>query len=207
MEEKMKSFKLYEHQEEVSISLQKMIKDNNIAILSLPERSGKTLIAIDSISKIGFKSPLWVTKKNAIPSIKEDLKMYGVDNFTVVNYEMLHKVISNHDIIICDEFHTISAFPKPSVRAKQLQKFRGSVFIYISATPASESASQWFMPLSLSSYHDFGYYKNFYDWARSYVNVTKKRVGSFFVNDYTNAINELVMNKVNPFIISVFPNS
>jgi len=193
---------LYEHQKEVSIIIQEMVEKEGLAIVSLPERSGKTLTVIDAVLKIGFRAPLWVTKKNAIESIRDDLAQYGSSIFTVINYEMLHKVTSQHDVVICDEFHTISAFPKPSVRLKQLQRFKGTPFIYVSATPATESASQWFMPLSLSSYHEFGKYRNFYEWAREYVNVFQKRIGAYMVNDYSKAKEDLVMAKVNPFIIN-----
>lgn len=193
---------LYEHQKEVSIEVQNMVKKEGLAIVTLPERSGKTLTVIDAVSNIGFRNPLWVTKKNAIESIKSDLSLYGADNFTVINYEMLHKVESQHDVIILDEFHTVSAFPKPSARLKQLQRFKGHPFIYVSATPATESASQWYMPLSLSVYHEFNHYRNFYDWARTYVNVFQKRIGAHMVNDYSKAKDDIVMAKISPYIIT-----
>lgn len=192
--------KLYDHQVTISKEIQTILSEHSVAILSLPERSGKTLTAIDAIVTLSFKAPLWVTKKVAIIGIEKDLKSYGADNFTVTNYESLHKLNSKHDVIILDEFHTCGAYPKPPQRIKQLRRFKGAPFLLISATPASESASQWFHPLWITP-HQFSRYGNFYAWAKEYVNVNQKRAGVHIVNDYSGAKEDYVMSQIKPYLV------
>lgn len=191
---------LYDHQIEISQIIQQKLSSLNLAIVNLPERSGKTLTVIDAIIKSNFKSPLWVTKKAAISGVEKDAKSYGSEIFTVTNYEMLHKTNGKFDVVIYDEFHQLSTYPKPNNRVKELRKFSGLPTVLISATPSAESSSQWFYPLWLTS-HPFSMFANFYAWSKKYVNVTQKRAGMHLVNDYSNGKDELILPEIVPYII------
>ena len=113
-------FKLRDYQASEAIKGAKILKDKRILILNFEVRTGKTHIALD-IAK-HYDRVLFVTKKKAIGSIESDYKNAShAFDITVINYESLHKVVGKFDLIICDESHCLSAYPKPSKRTKQLK--------------------------------------------------------------------------------------
>ena len=93
--------------------------------LAMQVRTGKTLTSLGIASELNCEQVLFITKKKAISSIEDDYSLfYRLLGFklVVINYESLHKVIPTPwDMIICDEAHTMGAFPKPSKRAKQVK--------------------------------------------------------------------------------------
>ena len=95
---------------------------------------------------------------------------YSID---IINFESLHKLThNNYDIVIVDEAHSISAYPKASKRCKDLKKIVGDKYlILMSGTPTPESFSQIFHQYAISNYTPF-IEKSFYKWAKNYVNVT-----------------------------------
>jgi hypothetical protein len=178
-----------------------------LAILHAPERSGKTLAVIDAIE--GFdevRRVLWITKKAAIGGIEGDLEKYGTrKGYTIVNYERLHKVEGGFDLIVIDEFHfAISSYPRPPAKAKIIRERWGNLpAILISATPAPESASQWFHPLWIFAAHPFGTFANFYQWARVFVWKRQRHIMGRIINDYSRAKTEEVMGYVRPYLIQI----
>lgn len=172
--------------------------------MQAPERSGKTLATIDAIEKLpDVKSVLWITKKSAIGGIESDLQLYGTaKQYTVVNYESLHKVTCMPGLIVLDEFHyAISSFPKTPAKAKIIRdRWLQVPKILISATPAPESDSQWFHPLWLCGSHPFALYTNFYKWAKDgFVRKRQKFIMGRLINDYSNCTTA-VMDKVRPYL-------
>jgi len=203
---------LLPHQAKYSPLIQNLIKDKGLAIVHAPERSGKTLMTIDAIANLPFSRVLIITKKKAISGWKDDLKLYN-DNFQsinrieieVINYESLHKVTIKPELIIIDEFHySISSFPKTPAKAKMIRdNWLDVPKIYISATPAPESGSQWFYPMWLCSHHPFSKYKNFYEWSYEYVDVRLVDYGHGTVKDYSHAKVNEVMQYIRPYLIQI----
>jgi len=174
-----------------------------ILYLAMQTRTGKTLTALSIIERSGFKSCLFVTKKKAIKSIETD---YAAGSFTfsitVINYESVHLVAGSFDILVCDESHSLSAYPKPALRVKNLlSKAKLKPIIYLSATPSPESWSQLYHQFYLSSYSPFIQYRNFYQWARAFVTVQKKYVYNREINDYSNVSEEEWRNMKNNRLI------
>ena len=95
---------------------------------------------------LGVKNTLIITKKKAISDIKKQYQDFGFTfNLWVINYESLHKIDNDFDFVIIDEAHSISAYPKPSLRSKLIKdKFSNKRILLMSGTPAIESYSQWF---------------------------------------------------------------
>jgi len=122
-------------------------------------RTRKTMTSL-AIAKELKGNTIFVTKKKAIDSILGDINMIGIENIEVVNYESLHKVNKYYDNWILDEAHCIGAFPKPSLRAKQLKKLIGnySKIIYLSGTPTPESTAQIFHNRRTKSKHRLSIY-------------------------------------------------
>jgi hypothetical protein len=80
-------------------------------------RSGKTGTALNVAKLLGAKNTLIITKKRLFLTLKSSIKIFGFTfNLWVINYESLHKINNDFDFVIIDEAHSISAYPKPSLR-------------------------------------------------------------------------------------------
>ena len=180
----------------------------NMVYLSMEVRTGKTLTALSLADKFSCKNVLFVTKKKAIKSIEKDYNLlmpnYAIE---VINYESLHKVTGEFDILIIDEAHSVGTYPKPSKRYKDLKAIMKnnpySRMILLSGTPSPESYSQLFHQFRLSDiYSPFKKYANFYKWSKDFVNVTQRNLGYAKVNDYSDANKEQIMDVLQDYFIS-----
>jgi len=134
--------------------------------------------------------------------------MLGKDfNLRVINYESLHKLPDDgpYDIIICDEAHCMGAFAVASKRAKQVKSLlqsHGSSLILLSGTPTPESFSQIYHQVWGHPNNPFSGYKNFYGWAKHYVDITQKRIRGNWVNDYSKGKESEILDAMEPYMIS-----
>jgi hypothetical protein len=188
---------LRDYQEEISTNGANLLRLYGIAYLAMEVRTGKTLTALAICEKVQAKNVLFVTKKKAIPDIIKQASTF------VTNYEQLHNVKESFDVVIVDEAHSLGAFPTPSKRAKELKRICvGAKIIFLSGTPTPESYSQIYHQFWITNRSPFMVYKNFYDWAKSYVILQKKYVFNRSINDYSNARKELVMDKIKQLFIN-----
>ena len=184
-----------------------IISQHGLLYLAMEVRTGKTLTALSICDKLCASNVLFITKLKVIPGIEKDHRDLGCDfKLTCLNYESLHKLEGiNFDVIICDEAHTLGAFPKPSKRAKQVKdlvhKSRSKV-IFLSGTPTPESYSQVYHQLYVHPNNPFRSYANFYRWANEFVKVKIKYIGAMKVNDYSQALEPNIKNAINHLIIT-----
>ena len=160
-----------------------------ICYLAAEVRTGKTLSTLESCKILGVNSVLFLTKKKAISSIEKDYNAMNYSfNLTVTNYESIHKVEGNFDLIVLDENHVNGAYPKPSNRTKLIRSKYGNLrMIMLSGSPAVESGSQWYHQFWVSNYSPFKEI-NFYKWAANFVNVVNINYGNGYPsNDYSRA--------------------
>jgi len=174
-----------------------IIKQNGFLYLAMEVRTGKTLTSLGISSLLQAKDVLFITKKKAISSIEDDYKLLDPPyNLQVINYESLHKIKqTGWDVVICDEAHTMGAFPKPNKRAKQVKEIirRSNPFvILLSGTPTPESYSQMYHQVYGIPNNPFSVYKNFYAFCKSYVNVKRKYINSMTINDYSDGLKSIV---------------
>ena len=198
------SMKLRDYQIEIVDKGSYILKRLNIVYLSMEVRTWKTLVSFSIAEKLKFKNVLFITKKKAIENIKDDYnKMSFSFDITIINNESLHTIDRNDfDLLISDEHHRVSSFPKPNKTYKIVkQQFGHLPMILLSGTPATESASQWYHSFSVSNYSPFDA-KNFYRWAERYVTIQKKYFGKIQVNDYSNANLEAIMSVIKPYLIT-----
>lgn len=184
-----------------------VLSEHGLLYLSLEVRLGKTATSLAIADRIGAENVLFLTKLKVIPGIKKDHKDFGFkSNLTCVNYESLHKLEeTNWNLIICDEAHTMGAFPKPSKRAKQVKdlvKKSNAKVIFLSGTPTPESYSQIYHQLYVHPNNPFKSYANFYRWANDYVKVKIKYIGAMKVNDYSGALKDKIMDAIKHLMIS-----
>jgi len=195
------------HQIQKSNELLNVLKRYKIAYLAGQVRSGKTLTSLNTANLFEAKNVLFITKKKAISSIVSDYKAFNFKyNLEVVNYESIHKLpnSSNPDLVIYDESHSLSAYPKPSKRTKLCKKlFYDVPCILMSGTPAVESYSQLYHQFFVSKYSPFNKYTNFYKWAKDCVNKKEMKLPTHTVIDYSGAkVNEI--NKVvKPYFVKM----
>jgi len=173
--------------------------------LSMQVRTGKTLTAMGTADKLGVDTMLFVTKKKAISSIQNDYNKFKPDfNITIINYESLHKVEGKFECIVLDESHCMGAYPKPSKRTKlvkdMIQK-QNPFVILMSGTPTPESFSQMYHQVYACAHNPFRAYKTFYKFAKVYVNVVLKKIGSMPHNDYTQG-KQTILDAMKPYMIS-----
>jgi len=140
--------KYRDYQIEIIHKAVEVLKAHQFVYLSMQVRTGKTLTAMGTAQELRISNMLFVTKKKAISSIEDDYKKLKPQyNLTCINYESLHKVEGNFDLIVLDEAHVLGAYPKPSKRAKQIKELiqeQAPYIILMSGTPTPESFSQMY---------------------------------------------------------------
>jgi superfamily II DNA or RNA helicase len=195
---------LRDYQIDIVSEATSILKRLNIVYLAMEVRTGKTLTALSISSEMKANKVLFVTKKKAISSIESDYKMLNPSySLVVVNYESVHKLEdTDFDIVIVDEAHGLGAYPKPSLRTKRLKEIIGNKkLIMLSGTPTPESYSQFYHQFWISGNTPF-IEKSFYKWAHNYVNITKKKINGYDVNNYSNANEKLIRQNLSKYIIS-----
>jgi len=194
---------LRDYQNNISNQAADILKQYGLVYLSLATRTGKSITAMETARKYGATNLLFITKKNAIQSIKNDAVHFPLLKVVTVNYESLHKVTGDYDLIVADESHSLGSYPKPSKRTNELKKLAaGKPIIYLSATPSPESYSQLYHQFYVSSFSPFNQYRNFYNWAADYVIKKTKFVFNRQLNDYSEARKELIDTNTKHLFIS-----
>lgn len=184
-----------------------VISISNFLYLAMEVRTGKTLTSLGIAQKlVGVKKVLFITKKKAISSIESDYNMLSPDyDLTVINYESLHKIPERGwDMIICDEAHTLGAFPKPSKRAKQVKGLvikNNCVVVLLSGTPTPESYSQMYHQVYGIPGNPFSEFKNFYRFCDKHVTVTQRLINGFNIKDYSKG-GQSIIDVMKRFMIS-----
>jgi hypothetical protein len=181
---------LRDYQIKISSEASEILERKKLVCIFAMVRTGKTLMALQTCQNVNAKSVLFITKKKAISSIESDYIKFGFTfDLLTINRESLHTITNNDfDVIIIDEVHGYTSYPKPSKYHKDIKNRFGNLpMIFLSGTPTPESYSQFYHLFTLSNHHPFNDYKNFYKWANEYVNITQKRLGYATVNDYSDA--------------------
>jgi len=181
---------LRKYQTRISEDAAHILERKKIVCLFLEVRVGKSLTALQTCHLSNIKKVLFITKIKAFSSIQKDYDSMNYSfNLTIINRESLHKIESNDfDIVIIDEVHGYSSYPKPSVFAKEIKlRFGDLPMIMLSGTPTPESYSQYYHIFWLSNNSPFKEYSNFYKWANEYVNIKLRYLGYAQVKDYSDA--------------------
>ena len=183
-----------------------IIQVHGYLYLAMEVRTGKTLTSLGICEQLNVENVLFLTKKKAISSITSDFNMMCPANFVLftINYESMHKLPDvKWDVIICDEAHSLGAFPKPNKRAKAvrdlIQKCNSKVLL-MSGTPTPESYSQMYHQVYGIPNNPFSHHKSFYKFAHEYVNVTQRKINGMFINDYSKGL-KTILDVMTPYTI------
>ena len=197
---------LRDYQERISNEAVATLREHGLVYLAMEPRTGKTLTAFATAFKYGAKTLLFVTKKKAKADIMAQVldSGYEYERIDVTNYEQLHNYESIYDLIIIDEAHVIGAFPTPSLRTKELKRIcNGKPIIFLSGSPSPESFSQLYHQMWVSSFSPFKDYKNFYAWAKDYVDIRQKYLYGKTINDYSCGKQEAIEKATNHLFIAL----
>lgn len=183
---------LRDYQIRIANDANEILKSKKIVCIFAMVRTGKTLMALQTCKNFGARKVLFITKIKAFTSIENDYWNFGyIPSFdlTIINRESLHKIETNDfDVVIIDEVHGYTSYPKPSKYHKDVKSRFGDIpMIMLSGTPTPESYSQYYHLFTLSNNSPFKVYKNFYAWANEYVDIKLKYLGYAQVKDYSNA--------------------
>ena len=182
--------KLRDYQDRIAKDAFEILERKKIVCIFAEVRCGKTIMALQTCHLAKAKKVLFITKIKAFSSIQKDYDNMNYSfELTIINRESLHKIETNDfDIVIIDEVHGYSSYPKPSVYAKEIKKRFGNIpMIMLSGTPTPESYSQYYHIFWLSNHSPFIDYPNFYKWANEYVNIKLRYLGYAQVKDYSDA--------------------
>lgn len=199
-------FELRDYQVDIIKKGTEIIKEFGFVYLAMEVRCGKTLTSLGIADAINSSEVLFLTKKKAISSIQGDYDMLSPSyNITIVNYESIHKLPDTKwDLIICDEAHSMGAFPKPSKRAQQVKDILNLTkanVILLSGTPTPESYSQMYHQVYGIPKNPFREFKNFYRFCDNFVKVTTKIINGLSMNDYSKGL-DTIIESMQPFTIN-----
>lgn len=192
------------YQEKFATLVFKQLKTAGYAYLAGEPRCGKTYTAIltmemsDKINRV-----LVLTKKNAIPGWHKFTKNNPKLNhsYYVTNYEQVGKLKpEDYDAVIIDESHNTGAFPKPSIRYKQIRKLCWNMpHIHLSGTAIIESPASIYHQMFISKYTPFKH-KNFYDFHREFGEPYYIKACGRDINQY-DKVKDTLIPYINQFTI------
>ena len=204
----VETVKWREYQSDIIGRATNILKTKNFVYLAMEVRTGKTLTSLGICEKVNAENVLFLTKKKAIQSISDDYDLLCPVRFSLftINYESMHKAPNiKWDVIICDESHSLGAFPKPNKRAKGVRDLivkTGAKVILLSGTPTPESYSQMYHQVYGIKGNPFSTFKNFYRFCDRFVNVTERKINGLMIRDYSNGM-QSILDAVKPFTISL----
>jgi predicted helicase len=197
-----------EYQSDIIGRATNILKTKNFVYLAMEVRTGKTLTSLGICEKMEAQNVLFLTKKKAVQSISDDYDKLCPIRFTLftINYESMHKAPNlKWDLIICDEAHSLGAFPKPNNRSKAVRdlilKTKAKV-ILLSGTPTPESYSQMYHQIYGIKGNPFANFKNFYRFCDRFVDVRERKINGLMIRDYSKGRQE-ILDAVKPFTISL----
>ena len=204
----VETVKWREYQSDIIGRATNILKAKNFVYLAMEVRTGKTLTSLGICEKVNAENVLFLTKKKAIQSISDDYDLLCPVRFSLftINYESMHKAPNiKWDVIICDESHSLGAFPKPNKRAKGVRDLivkTGAKVVLLSGTPTPESYSQMYHQVYGIKGNPFATFKNFYRFCDRFVNVTERKINGLMIRDYSNGM-QSILDAVKPFTISL----
>ena len=205
--ERNNQIKFRDYQHDIIRKGSGILTTSGFLYLAMEVRTGKTLTSLGIAERINSSNVLFLTKKKAISSITNDFDLFKPSySLCVTNYESLHKIDPDipWDLIICDEAHSMGAFPKPSKRAVQVKdliaKTKARV-ILLSGTPTPESYSQMYHQVYGIPKNPFREFKTFYRFCDKFVNVKNKIINGLSMNDYSDGMHTIA-EEMNPFTIN-----
>ena len=132
-------------------------------------------------------------------------KPYGSDKVNKVETKAISRIVfprelyQEYDLCIIDEVHNFKGNDGKKVKRVEIAKKLISNLpqIHLTGTPTPEGWTGLYSQLSISQFSPFAKYRNFYEWARDFVDIRQKKLyGGNLFNDYSRA----KINKIEPLL-------
>ena len=184
-----------------------ILLNNHILYLNLQTRLGKTIISLKICQQINPNFLiLFLTTKLTKGSILKDYNDFNIKNQIIIqSVSSLHTLqkFKKQIFVIVDQSHAFGTYPKRNKKCTLLKQIvKNNNIIFLSATPSPQSFSQIYHQLSVSNHSPFKQYKSFYRWADKFVIKTQTSYNNFIVQNYSNAIYQLIYPKIQNLVLS-----
>lgn len=192
------------HQVAASDKVLSVLRQKGLCLLAGETRTGKTRSAIRVAELSKARAILVLTKKQAIPGWESELAAVNpTKDYTVINYEQVHKQSARFDLVILDESHNFGNRGKPTRRFTQARQLTQELpMLCLSGTPSVESLLGFYYQFGLTKFSPFNSCKNFYDFFRKYGVPSPKRMHGRWVETYSKA-NDNLFPVVQPYIVKL----
>jgi len=190
---------LRDYQKETIPEAIKILKELNLLVLNFDMRTGKTIICLEICRQMGLSKILFISKKWAIPSIETDADKMGM-KVTTINYESLHRVKGDFDVIIADEYHHLGYIQRPSKKAKLFKMLSGRLpVIGLTGTLFTETFSTAYSLFSI----EFSEHNDFYSWFKIFGIPGKKFFHGRSIEDYSKCRKEDFWPRIQKYCLSL----
>lgn len=201
------------HQIKAAKEAARILRELFVVYIMGEPRIGKSLIALETIAqcapllnpKLQGKRALILTRKNAIEGWHKFADHISPPP-AITNYEQAHK-LNPHEfgIVVIDEAHNFSAFPRPSQRAQRVRRLcDGKPLILLSGTPAIESPNALYSQFALSRYSPFAALKNGYAFFARFGIPNQIYIGNGIKREnYKLGKTDEIMRAVAPYCVKV----
>lgn len=194
------------HQKRAASELVEVLQKFKLAYLFGEPRVGKTLTSLFAATeflkkqKMNKELPfLVIAPKRALESwlqYKDDFL------FIAINYEKVSRIDKDYSLVIVDEAHNFSCFPKPTQRHKAVRAaVADKPLILLSGTPLVEGALKSYPQFTLSAVYAPFSHKNAYAFFQEYGIDNKVYLNGRLLETYTKARDECIQKIIAPYIV------
>lgn len=194
------------HQRRAASEVVAVLQQHKLAYLFGEPRVGKTLTSLTAATEFLQKQNknkqlpiLVVAPKRAL----ESWKQYENDFFFIAtNYEKVSKIVKKFSLVIVDEAHNFSCFPRMTQRHKAVRAIvADKPLILLSGTPLVEGALKAYPQFALSPCYSPFKHKNAYAFFRDYGVENKIYLNGRLLETYKKAKTREVEAVIAPYIV------
>lgn len=197
---------LMEHQKRAATELVAVLEQKKVAYLFGEPRVGKTLTSLSAAtdflkkqSKNKHAPILVVAPKRALESW---LQYQNDFCFIATNYEKISKIDKEYSLVIVDEAHNFSCFPKATQRHAAVRAAVGDKpLILLSGTPLVEGYLKAYPQFALSPCYSPFQHKNAYAFFREFGIENRIYLNGRLLETYTKAQDQKIEAIIKPYIV------
>lgn len=200
------AIELMAHQRRTAKALVEILEDKKLAYLFGEPRVGKTLTALTAATEFLKKQKnnndvpiLVIAPKRALDSWLQ----YKDDFFFIAtNYEKVSKINQDFSLVIVDEAHNFSNFPKKTQRYTAVRTaVSDKPLILLSGTPFVEGLLRAYTQFSLSARYSPFQHKTAYHFFKNYGIENKIYLNGRMLETYTKAKDDAIRAIIAPYIV------
>lgn len=196
------------HQRRAASEAVEVLESFRLCYIFGEPRVGKTLTALTAATEFLQKQNynkelpiLVIAPKRAL----ESWLQYKDDFFFIAtNYEKVSKLDKDFSLVIVDEAHNFSCFPKPTQRHKAVRAaVSDKALILLSGTPLVEGTLKAYSQFTLSARHAPFQHKNAYAFFREFGVENRVYLNGRLLETYTKAKDDKIIKIIEPYIVRV----